>query len=226
MIIGRSGYMKEILKKVLTSKNLVVNNYIINIGIENKLSLNEFLVLVYLDNKFSNVFDLELMSNQLGMDLASTMEAFNSLMMKGFVSLESVKDKDGRLNEIINLDGVYDSIVLNIKEENKEETKVDIFRTFEKELGRTISPMELEMINAWLSTNYKEELILGALKEAVYNGVNNFRYIDKILYEWDKKGFKTMDDVNAHLIKRRDEKKDKVITKKEQDIADYDWLDS
>ena len=218
--------MKGILKKVLTSKNLVVNNYIINIGTENKLSLNEFLVLVYLDNKFSNVFDLELMSNQLGMDLACTMEAFNSLMMKGFVSLESVKDKDGRLNEIINLDGVYDSIVLNIKEENKEETKVDIFRTFERELGRTLSPMELEMINAWLSTNYKEELILGALKEAVYNGVNNFRYIDKILYEWDKKGFKTMDDVNAHLIRRRDEKKDKVITKKEQDIADYDWLDS
>ena len=109
MIIGRSGYMKEILKKVLTSKNLVVNNYIISIGIENKLSLTEFLVLVYLDNKFSNVFDLELMSNHLGMDLASTMEAFNSLMMKGFVTLESVKDKSGRLNEIINLDGIYDS---------------------------------------------------------------------------------------------------------------------
>lgn len=226
MIIGRSGYMKEILKKVLTSKNLVVNNYIISIGIENKLSLNEFLVLVYLDNKFSNVFDLELMSNHLGMDLASTMEAFNSLMMKGFVTLESIKDKSGRLNEIINLDGIYDSIVLSVKEETKEETKVDIFRTFEKELGRTISPMELEMINAWLMTNYSEELILGALKEAVYNGVSNFRYIDKILYEWDKKGFKSMDDVNAHLIKRRDEKKDKVITKKEQDIADYDWLDS
>ena len=218
--------MKEILKKVLTSKNLVVNNYIISIGIQNNLSLNEFLVLIYLDNKFSNVFDLELMSSHLGMELSSTMEAFNSLMMKGFVTLESVKDKNGRLNELINLDGVYDSIVFNVKEETKEETKEDIFRVFERELGRTMSSMELEIINGWLLANYSEELILGALKEAVYNGVNNFRYIDKILYEWDKKGFKTMEQVNSHLLKRRDDKKDKVITKKEQDIADYDWLDS
>ena len=219
--------MKEMLKKVLTSKNLVVNNYIISIGIENKLSLNEFLVLVYLDNKFSNVFDLELMSNHLGMDLASTMEAFNSLMMKGFVTLESVKDKSGRLNEIINLDGIYDSIVLSVKEETKEENKVDIFRAFERELGRTMSPIELETINAWLMASYSEELILGALREAVYNGVSNFKYIDRIIFEWDKKGFKTMDDVNKHLVSRKDNKnKETVITKKEQEILDYDWLDS
>ena len=219
--------MKEMLKKVLTSKNLVVNNYIISIGIENNLSLNEFLVLVYLDNKFSNIFDLELMSKQLGLDLAKTMEAFNSLMMKGFVALDSVKDNDGRLNEVIILDGIYDSIVLNVSESSKEENKEDIFRIFERELGRTISPMELEIINGWLATNYSEELILGALREAIYNGVYNFRYIDKILYEWDKKGFKSMKDVNAHIVNRREEKsKDKVISKKEQDILDYDWLDS
>ena len=219
--------MKEMLKKVLTSKNLVVNNYIISIGIENNLSLNEFLVLVYLDNKFSNIFDLELMSKQLGLDLANTMEAFNSLMMKGFVALDSVKDSDGRLNEVIILDGIYDNIVLSVSEDAKEESKEDIFRIFERELGRTISPMELEIINGWLTTNYSEELILGALREAIYNGVYNFRYIDKILYEWDKKGFKSMNDVNAHIINRREEKsKDKVISKKEQDILDYDWLDS
>ena len=98
--------MKEILKKVLTSKNFVVNNYIISIGINNNLSLNEFLVLVYLDNKFSNIFDVELMSNQLGLDLANTMEAFNSLMIKGFVTLDAVTDSEGRLNEVINLDGI------------------------------------------------------------------------------------------------------------------------
>lgn len=219
--------MKEMLKKVLTSKNLVVNNYIISIGIENNLSLNEFLVLVYLDNKFSNVFDIELMSKQLGLDLANTMEAFNSLMVKGFVTLDSVKDSDGRLNEVINMDPIYDGIVLNIGEETKKEVKVDIFRTFEKELGRTISPMELEIINGWLDSNYSEELVLGALREAIYNGVHNFRYIDKILYEWDKKGFKTMDDVNKHLVSRKDNKnKETVITKKEQEILDYDWLDS
>lgn len=219
--------MKEILKKVLTSKNFVVNNYIISIGINNNLTLNEFLVLVYLDNKFSNVFDVELMSNQLGLDLANTMEAFNSLMIKGFVTLDSVTDSEGRLNEVINLDGIYNNIVMDIKEEREEEVKVDIFKAFEQELGKTISSMEIEIMNGWLATGYSEELILGALREAIYSGVRSFRYIDTILYEWHNKGFKNMDDVNAHLASRREKKRqDSVITKKEQEALDYDWLDS
>ena len=57
--------------------------------------------------------------------------------------------------------------------------------------------------------------------------MHNFRYIDRILYEWDKKGFKTMDDVNKHMKSRREEKfKDKEVSKKEETILDYDWLDS
>ena len=36
-----------------------------------------------------------------------------------------------------------------------------------------------------------------------------------------------MDDVNKHLVSRKDNKnKETVITKKEQEILDYDWLDS
>ena len=89
-----------------------------------------------------------------------------------------------------------------------------------------MSSMELEIINGWLSSGSSEEIVLGALKEAVYNGVTNFRYIDKIIYEWGKKGFKTMDDVNKHMKNRREEKyKDKEVSKKEEAILDYDWLD-
>ena len=47
--------------------------------------------------------------------------------------------------------------------------------------------MEYEIINAWLLKGFSEELVLGALKEAVYNGVSSLRYIDKILFEWQKK---------------------------------------
>ena len=154
-------------------------------------------------------------------------EAFNSLMVKGLVSLESVKDIENRLNEVVVLDGVYSSVIDNTISETKEDVKEDVFKVFERELGRTMSSMELELINGWLISGTPEELILGALREAIYNGVTNFRYIDKIIYEWEKKGFKTMDDVNAYIKNRREEKsKDKVISKKEQDILDYDWLDA
>ena len=217
--------MKEQLYKVLTSKKLVVSDYLIKVSLDNNLSLTEFLVLAYFDNSFSNTFEVELISSTLGIDVNSAMEAFNSLMMKGLVTLESVKDVENRLNEVVRLDGVYSSIVECTEVEVKKEVKEDIFKIFERELGRTISSMELELINGWLISGTPEEMVIGALKEAVYNGVSNFRYIDKIIYEWEKKGFKTMDDVTAHMKNRREEmSKDKVITDREQKIADYDWL--
>ena len=153
------------------------------------------------------------------------MEAFNGLMVKGLVNIQSCKDLENRMQEVVTLCGVYDCICDDVEECSQEEVKSDIFKTFEQELGRTISSMELELINGWLASGTPEELILGALKEAVYNGVTSFKYIDRIIYEWLKKGFKTIDDVNKHLMSRRESKsKNESISKKEQEVADYDWI--
>ena len=69
-----------------------------------------------------------------------------------------------------------------------------------------------------MEKGFSEELILEALKEAEYNGVLNLRYIDKILYEWNRKGFKTVEDVN----KRFNELENTPIF--ESSVLDYDWL--
>ena len=53
-------------------------------------------------------------------------------------------------------------------------------------------------------------------KEAVYNGVNNLRYIDKILFEWNKKGYKKSEDI----VRSKNSKDDDYI----EEIYDYDWL--
>ena len=72
--------------------------------------------------------------------------------------------------------------------------------------------MEYEIIGAWIDNNYSEDIIELALKEAVYNGVSNLKYIDKILSEWRKKGVKSTSDVKKNVKK----------TKKE--VFEYDWL--
>ena len=46
--------------------------------------------------------------------------------------------------------------------------------------------------------NSKEEIIISGLREAVFSGVNNFRYIDKILSEWSKKGIDSIDKVEKN----------------------------
>ena len=110
-------------------------------------------------------------------------------------------------------------MVNNINKSNKVVVNNNIFEKFEKEFSRSLSPMEYEIINDWLDKNVSEEIILGALKEATYNGVTSLRYIDKIIYDWTKKGFKTMEDVNNHLKSRN------ALDKNVKEISDYNWLD-
>ena len=44
-------------------------------------------------------------------------------------------------------------------------------------------------------TSYGQELVVEALKEAVYNRANNLRYIETLLSEWNKKGYKSKVDI-------------------------------
>ena len=79
--------------------------------------------------------------------------------------------------------------------------------------------MDYEIIKAWLENGSSEELVLEALDEALNNGVASLRYIDKIVYEWNKRGFKTVDDIKKHS------KKDADGPVLEKDVIDYNWLD-
>lgn len=80
----------------------------------------------------------------------------------------------------------------------------NLFSIFEKEFGRPLSPMELEMISNWVDQDrYPDELILTALKEAVFAGKVHFRYIDRILLEWSRNRVRTAQDAKAYTQKFR-----------------------
>ena len=100
----------------------------------------------------------------------------------------------------------------------KENVKGDIFSVFENNFGKTLSAMECELINAWIDRGDSEELIIAALKEATYNGVRSLRYIDKILFEWNKKGIKTPEEVEKNLVS------DNEAKLLETSVLNFDWL--
>ena len=101
----------------------------------------------------------------------------------------------------------------------------NIYELIEKEFGRTLSPIEAEIISAWLDNNTSEELIKEALKEAVFNGVSSLRYIDKILYEWGKKGIKTVKDVEDNRKKRNDNRDKNNDNNIDLDSLEWNWFD-
>lgn len=204
----------------MNEQKFVVLSKIINEAMKHKLSLTEFLVLIYFDNSYDKVFDITLISKILNIEESTILEAFNGLLSKKIITLTTEKDYSGKIIDKVSLQNIYNEIKLEEKKEESENTTNDIFSKFEHEFGRPLSSMEIEVIKTWMEKLYTEELIIAALNESVYNGVSNIRYIDKILYEWNKKGFKTKTDVLNHLKNRYDEKK-----LEETNIFDYNWLD-
>ena len=184
---------------------------------ELNVSEKECLLLIYLMNEIGD-FNPKEIENNLQIPFVEVMDMIQSLTEKGFLRLEMRKVGNLR-TEFINLDGLYQKLALLIvNEKAKEEPSSNLYDLFEKEFGRPISPMEYEIINAWLESNFTEELILMALKEATYNGVSSLRYIDKILHDWKKKGVKNKQDVEEEKKRFQTQK---IETK---EIIDYDWL--
>ena len=206
------------LEQYVKAKDYVLRKELFPLIWEYKLNLEEVLLLIYFMNEDVPTFDVEQINKITMISVNTILDSFTSLTNKGLISIDVIKENSG-VKEVVNLDPIYKCMVDGLMKNNKKVVNNNIFEKFEKEFSRTLSPMEYEIINDWLDKNISEELILGALKEATYNGVNNLRYIDKIIYEWNKKGFKNMEDVNNHLRNRN------TSDKSVKEISDYNWLD-
>lgn len=206
---------------LLKEHYLVLPTFLVSIVKKFSFSFEDFLLLSYFWNYKEEVFDVQNIATVLKLTENEVLLSFNTLLTKKLIGLDTKKDGNGRIIEIVNLENLYQEIDLLFQKEKKEEEKQDIFSIFEKEFGRPISSMEYEIINGWLDKDFSEELILGALKEAVYNGVSNLRYIDKILYEWQRKGYKSIKEVNKDNF-HRTSSNDKIDTK---ELFDYNWLE-
>lgn len=205
--------MDKILN-LLKNGNIIIptlffNNYR-KLGLDEK----EFILLCYLMNNNNQGFNPKQIGLNINYSFKEVLEIIDSLTNKGFLEIE-IKSNSNIKEEYINLDKLYSKLAFLVMNEEVEDEPTDLFSIFEKEFGRTLSPIEYELINAWKDSNYSEELIKEALKEAVLNGVSNLRYIDKILYEWNKKGIKKASDIS---------KKREPVNKEKVEVFDYDWL--
>lgn len=188
---------------------------------ELNLTEKELFILIYLINE-EKTFNPKKMSEDLKDTMPNILMMIDTLCSKGLIEL---KMKNGPVKEeYINLDNLYKKLVYLVTSTEiapKEETKQTIYDSFEQEFSRTLSPIEYELINGWIQGGFSEEMIGLALKEAVYNGAANLRYIDKVLYEWKKKGINTKEAFEKEREKFQNSKKE---AKPKKELIDYDWL--
>lgn len=165
-------------------------------------------------------------------------DLLRALIQRGFISISDGDSTDGIRYEKYSLEPLweklFDQFMLRRKKEkellvNQEET--DLYTTFEKEFGRPLSPFECETLAMWMDDDHHDPIIIkAALREAVISGKLNFRYIDRILFEWKKNGIKTIEQAKSYGRKFRQHQNPQKSGKAETKVSAnpvpfYNWLE-
>ena len=91
-----------------------------------------------------------------------------------------------------------------------------LYRRFEAEFGRSLKYSENEQIRQWLEDDgLPADLVEEALRRAVLRNKGTLAYINSILRDWEKKGYKTLDQVLELDVKP--EKQRKTAKRSSQD---------
>ena len=217
--------MNEVVLNTLKEKPVIVPKILLRNYKKINITDEELIILICLIGIGDKVpYNPIIFEAELGMDKFKGMQILNDLSEKGLINIKVENNKSGKKQEYIYLDFLYLKLFnLLIDEANGEDPmeskENDIFSLFETELGRTISPMEVEIIKEWLHDGFKEELIKEALKEAIYNDARSLKYIDRILFNWKNKGIKTKEDII------KDKKRFRKTSKPVEPLYDYNWLE-
>ncbi|GIP32436.1 DnaD domain protein [Paenibacillus sp. J2TS4] len=158
---------------------------------------------------------IEEIQSRMAASPEQVIQALQKLLKEGWINIdEEVDSISGIQYERYNLSGMYRKLASawgdRCKEEDRQrklsatkESK-DIFTIFENEFARPLTPMELETIAGWLDQDkYNKDLIVAALKEAVFAGKVHFRYIDRILLEWSRNRIFTPEQAKEHAQRFR-----------------------
>lgn len=81
----------------------------------------------------------------------------------------------------------------------------DLVGDFERELGRLLSPFELEDLQKTLQEDQTDpDIVRAALREAVFNGKTSWNYINAILRNWRRGGLTTLRQIEERKQARED----------------------
>ncbi|GAA5350372.1 DnaD domain-containing protein [Streptococcus uberis] len=148
----------------------------------------------------------------LGKSVADVNRSISSLTSQELLDIKTIKVGD-EIETIIDASPVLeklDQLVTQSKEqpvhdEDQGNQFKQIVSEFERELGRFLSPFELEDLEKTVKEDKTDiDLIREALKEAVFNGKTNWKYIQAILRNWRKEGITNLYQVEERKRAREE----------------------
>ena len=161
-----------------------------------KISENQLVIIMMIDHLLSqgNPFiTADLLSLKMSLDVKEIDRLVADLLTRGLMEYVTANGKTvTSLNPL--KEKLYREFQITISRENETKNNEaisaqlnNIFESFKKELGRSLSPLEISRIREWVSMGYTDEIIINALKEAIAQGKKSLKSVDKILLTWAKR---------------------------------------
>ncbi|MGD6831561.1 DnaD domain protein [Sutcliffiella halmapala] len=234
---------KEQFIEFLEEGNLSIPNYLLNNYVKLGLNEKEFLLILHVHSfvESGKIFPTPMeIADKMTIDPTECMEILRHLLQKGYLAISDEMDEYSIKYERYSLQPLWEKMIQFMIEKNKQATiqsnkddEINLYTIFEQEFGRPLSPFECETLGMWMDQDHHDtSIIKAALREAVISGKLNFRYIDRILFEWKKNGIKTLNQANEYGKKFRrsnipSKQQNQVPINKpnKNTVPFYNWLD-
>nr|WP_205003286.1 DnaD domain-containing protein [Scopulibacillus daqui] len=217
---------------VMIPSLLLENYYMLGLNEEECMLLIHVHSFISKGNYFPTPDDL---AERMSCTPAQCADHLRRLVQNGFLNIEQRTDNQ-IYSEAYTLEPLWEKLIVHhyqkTTDQQHAEQEVALYTVFENEFGRPLSPIECETLTMWLDQDHHSpELIKAALRESVISGKLNFRYIDRILFEWKKNGIKTLQQAKAYGEKIRNkfpQKKEHQANKNQNSITlpMYNWLEN
>jgi DNA replication protein len=232
--MSKKNILKWLQEGQITIPSVLLTHYK-----EMKLDEYELVLLLHIlsYNEKGNEFPtpIELASSMTINDTECS-DILRKVIQKGFIKINEGYTSDGIRFEKYSLDPLWEKVIDHfLMQEKRKEVEVNkqeetnLYTCFEQEFGRPLSPFECETLSLWIDDDHHDAIIIkSALREAVISGKLNFRYIDRILFEWKKNGIKTIEQAKSHGRKFRQHQKSKPKepdASRQDPLPFYNWLE-
>ena len=147
-------------------------------------------------------------AEKIGKEVTEVNQAISRLTDKGLLQYRTI-ELNGEIEVIFDatlalecLDQLFEKQAPNQAQLAPNDLK-RLVDTFQQELGRLLSPFEIEDLEKSLKEDgTSADVIKEALREAVLNGKPNWKYIQAILRNWRHEGIKSVAQVEAKRQER------------------------
>ncbi|HEW8623179.1 TPA: DnaD domain-containing protein [Streptococcus pneumoniae] len=148
-------------------------------------------------------------AERIGKEISDVNQSISNLTERGLLQYRTI-ELNGEIELLFDaslalerLDDLFGAVHSSSDQLTPQNQLKDLVETFQQELGRLLTPFEIEDLTKTLKEDgTSADLIKEALREAVLNGKPNWKYIQAILRNWCHEGIKSVAQIEAKRAER------------------------